>query len=154
MLRASSTKKVVSCCPSVNEYSCLNRALSIMPLKNITASALAGEDEASLIAHEEWLIREGRKAAPDEKGIHERMTLTARKRLSDMAQMGIDAVRTRYPYLMDSQRVSHCCYSSALLNTKVLLTFFLYSCLNTETLIEGTLTGCLCSPMFLVVHGL
>ncbi|XP_040066804.1 uncharacterized protein LOC115317065 isoform X2 [Ixodes scapularis] len=71
---------------------------------NITASALAGEDEASLIAHEEWLIREGRKAAPDEKGIHERMTLTARKRLSDMAQMGIDAVRTRYPYLMDSQR--------------------------------------------------
>lgn len=71
---------------------------------DIDISGLDGEDENSLAKHEEWLRAEAFNAAPDEKMIHHRMNLTAKRRLLEVADMSIGSATRKYPYLMDFER--------------------------------------------------
>lgn len=83
----------------------LSHNLSHFP-QDIDISGLDGEDENSLAKHEEWLRAEAFNAAPDEKMIHHRMNLTAKRRLLEVADMSIGSATRKYPYLMDFERVS------------------------------------------------
>ncbi|KAL3246221.1 hypothetical protein MRX96_057819 [Rhipicephalus microplus] len=71
---------------------------------NIDISRLAVEDENSFEKHEEWLRSQAFSAAPDEKLIDERMNLTAKRRLYEIADVSIASVKHKYPYLMDYER--------------------------------------------------
>ncbi|KAH7985301.1 hypothetical protein HPB52_024200 [Rhipicephalus sanguineus] len=71
---------------------------------DIDISGLDGEDENSLAKHEEWLRAEAFNAAPDEKMIHHRMNLTAKRRLLEVADMSIGSATRKYPHLMDFKR--------------------------------------------------
>ncbi|KAH7949984.1 hypothetical protein HPB49_017990 [Dermacentor silvarum] len=54
--------------------------------------------------HTEWLSCESRKGSPDEDQINERMALTCRQRISDMATNSIHEAKRKYPYMMIIER--------------------------------------------------
>ncbi|XP_077531650.1 uncharacterized protein LOC144144145 [Haemaphysalis longicornis] len=72
----------------------------------VTTALLAGEDEASLNSHEEWLLKECRKSAPDEEQMVGRMDLTASSRLLQVPSMSFAEIKRKYPYLLEFERVS------------------------------------------------
>ncbi|XP_064482439.1 uncharacterized protein LOC135395129 [Ornithodoros turicata] len=68
------------------------------------ACAPSGEDEASITAHEQWLIREAKNPDPDETQIKERMDATYSLRAATLAVCSIATVKEKYPYLLDCAR--------------------------------------------------
>ncbi|KAK8770131.1 hypothetical protein V5799_013405 [Amblyomma americanum] len=74
------------------------------PKLDIKHTAILGEDDTTLAAHEEWLLAEAKKGDPDESGIRERMTLTAKSRLQSIRTMKIEDVKKLYPYMMQPER--------------------------------------------------
>nr|XP_054930650.1 uncharacterized protein LOC126538289 [Dermacentor andersoni] len=73
---------------------------------DVPISTIAGEDETSFEMHTEWLSCESRKGSPDEDQINERMALTCRQRISDIATNSIHEAKRKYPYMMSFERVS------------------------------------------------
>ncbi|XP_077484490.1 uncharacterized protein LOC144094405 [Amblyomma americanum] len=74
------------------------------PKLDIKHTAILGEDDTTLAAHEEWLLAEAKKGDPDESGIRERMTLTTKSRLQSIRTMKIEDVKKLYPYMMQPER--------------------------------------------------
>ncbi|XP_064474058.1 uncharacterized protein LOC135388429 isoform X2 [Ornithodoros turicata] len=69
-----------------------------------STSHVEGEDDASARDHQEWLIKEHKKDAPNEELIGIRMQLTMKQRTAALVTLPVPTVKQTYPYLMDAAR--------------------------------------------------
>ncbi|XP_064474061.1 uncharacterized protein LOC135388429 isoform X5 [Ornithodoros turicata] len=91
-----------------------------------STSHVEGEDDASARDHQEWLIKEHKKDAPNEELIGIRMQLTMKQRTAALVTLPVPTVKQTYPYLMDAARVCRPClrYCSITMTFLFIFQFF------------------------------